>query len=107
MAIFTKPKAAEGYPLGHAKENKDAAAYTGFKYPAGGGNDIGKYKQPMPNPNGDMKTAVVKSGMQIEDLNPSAGLVSKQNYKPIKTDGVTMRGYGAATKGIKSRGPMA
>lgn len=24
-----------------------------------------------------------------------------------KTDGVTMRGYGAATKGIKSRGPMA
>ena len=24
-----------------------------------------------------------------------------------KTDGITMRGYGAATKGIKSRGPMA
>ena len=23
-----------------------------------------------------------------------------------KTDGITMRGYGAATKGIKSRGPM-
>jgi hypothetical protein len=25
----------------------------------------------------------------------------------IKTDGIDMRGYGAATKGIKSRGPMA
>ena len=24
-----------------------------------------------------------------------------------KTEGITMRGYGAATKGIKSRGPMA
>jgi hypothetical protein len=24
----------------------------------------------------------------------------------VKTDGITMRGYGAATKGIKSRGPM-
>ena len=25
----------------------------------------------------------------------------------VKTEGITMRGYGAATKGIKSRGPMA
>jgi hypothetical protein len=24
----------------------------------------------------------------------------------VKTEGITMRGYGAATKGIKSRGPM-
>ena len=26
---FPKVKAAEAYPLGHAKENKDASAYTG------------------------------------------------------------------------------
>ena len=51
---FVKPKAAESFPLGHAKENKDASAYTGFKYPSGGGNDIGVYKQPMPNPNGNI-----------------------------------------------------
>ena len=44
---FVKPMRAESYPLGHAKENKDASAYTGFKYPAGGGNDIGVYKQPQ------------------------------------------------------------
>ena len=25
----------------------------------------------------------------------------------VQTEGMTMRGYGAATKGIKSRGPMA
>jgi hypothetical protein len=35
------------------------------------------------------------------------GAISKGNYKPIKTDGIVMRGAGAATKGIKSRGPMA
>ena len=35
------------------------------------------------------------------------GALSKGNYKPTKTDGITMRGHGAATKGIKSRGPMA
>ena len=38
-----KPTPAGDYPLGHAKENKDASAYTGFVYPAGGGNDIGVY----------------------------------------------------------------
>ena len=41
---FPKAKPAGAYPLGHAKENKDASAYTGFKYPTGGGNDIGVYK---------------------------------------------------------------
>ena len=34
-------------PLGHARDNGDASLYTGFKYPSGGGNDIGIYKQPM------------------------------------------------------------
>ena len=43
----------------------------------------------------------------IDDLNMAAGSVLKGNFSPIKKDGVTMRGYGAATKGIKSRGPMA
>jgi len=43
----------------------------------------------------------------MNESNISAGNVSKGNYKPTKTDGITMRGYGAATKGIKSRGPMA
>ena len=44
---FPKATQADEYPRGHAKENKDANAYTGFKYPEGGGNDIGVYKQPM------------------------------------------------------------
>ena len=49
-----------------------------------------------------------KSGAQImNEMNISAGPMGKGNYKPTKTDGITMRGHGAATKGIKSRGPMA
>ena len=43
----------------------------------------------------------------MSDMNISVGGISKGNYKPTKTDGITMRGHGAATKGIKSRGPMA
>ena len=46
-----KPTPAGSYPLGHARENKQASSYTGFVYPTGGGNDIGVYKQPMQNPN--------------------------------------------------------
>lgn len=49
-----------------------------------------------------------KTGTQVmEEMNPSAGNISKGNYKPVKTDGIQMRGTGAATKGLMSRGPMA
>ena len=49
-----------------------------------------------------------KTGAQrMDEMNMSVAGVSKGNFKPIKTDGITMRGHGAATKGIKSRGPMA
>jgi hypothetical protein len=43
----------------------------------------------------------------MDEMNISVAGTSKGNYKPTKTDGITMRGAGAATKGIKSRGPMA
>lgn len=110
---FPKPTPAESYPLGHAKENKDASAYTGFKYPSGGGNDIGIYKQPMPNPNStdigyktdpnSMSAMESTPGMpnrRVSGGNPASTQVNKHGEK-------TMRGYGAATKGIKTRGPMA
>ena len=104
---FAKVKPAEKFPLGHAKENKAASAYTGFKYPAGGGNDIGVYKQPMPNPNGDERSAIVKSGKWDNEANISLGAGSKGNYKGANPDGVgEMRGYGAATKGRKISGKM-
>ena len=54
-----------------------------------------------------VKSKVEDGKEVINDLNPSAGTVSKGNYKPIKTDGIKIRGTGAATKGVTARGPMA
>ncbi len=53
-------------------------------------NPTNKYQQPQPN--------TASMGKQEDVGYPQTD---------IKTDGITMRGYGAATKGIKSRGPMA
>lgn len=58
---------------------------------------------------GKKVTAEVKSesgASCMNEMNISVGGISKGNYKPEKTDGIVMRGYGAAIKGIKSRGPM-
>lgn len=55
-----------------------------------------------------MKKAVTKSGNGMDELNISVAGVSKGNYPPDNKHGeITMRGGGAATKGIKCRGPMA
>lgn len=53
------------------------------------------------------KSAVTKPGNGIDKMNMSVAGVSKGNYKPEKTDGIKVRGTGAATKGLKARGPMA
>lgn len=50
---------------------------------------------------------VAKKGNCLNDLNVSVGGISKGNYKAEKTDGIKIRGTGAATKGVKARGPMA
>ena len=95
-----------------AKENKPASAYTGFSYPAGGGNDIGVYKQPMnspesadiafkPNPN---TLRGVDVGPETVAMNVSIG---DRGANRIETEGVVTRGNGAAVKGTKARGPMA
>ena len=104
---FVKATPADSYPLGHAKENKDASAYSGFKYPSGGGNDIGVYKQPMPNPNGTQNEAVTKRGNGVDEVNISVAGISKGNVKGMNPYGTgEMRGYGAATKGRKISGKM-
>ena len=110
---FPKPTPAESFPLGHAKENKDASAYTGFKYPSGGGNDLGIYKQPMPNPSSsDISFSQDPNKLRAQELN--AGTARQRvsagdpGSKAINKNGeVTIRGCGAATKGTKARGPMA
>jgi hypothetical protein len=45
---------------------------------------------------------------KADTVNMSVGNVSKAaGEEKIKTDGIKMRGTGAATKGLMSRGPMA
>jgi hypothetical protein len=85
-----KATPAGKYPLGHAKENKDASAYVN------NGTSVA-----------DGMSGVVKKGNAMDELKISVAGISKSQNDAVKTDGITMRGYGAATKGIKSRGPMA
>ena len=43
-----------------------------------------------------------------DTVNMSVGNISKaMGNKPVKTDGIKIRGTGAATKGVMARGPMA
>jgi hypothetical protein len=45
---------------------------------------------------------------EAQTVNMSVGNISKAaGNQPVKTDGIKMRGTGAATKGLMSRGPMA
>ena len=95
-----------------AKENKDASVYTGFSYPAGGGNDIGMYKQPMNSPeSSDIAWATDPNSMSANESTPGgmpARSVSIGNKtRGPKANGVETRGNGCATKGKSARGPMA
>ena len=70
-------------------ENKPASAYAG------------RAKE------GAVKSVVTKPGNGVDKINMSVAGISKGNYAPEKTDGIKIRGTGAATKGVKARGPMA
>ena len=72
-----------------AKENKPASAYAG------------RAKE------GAVKSVITKPGNGMDKMNISVAGISKGNYAPEKTEGIKIRGTGAATKGLKARGPMA
>ena len=45
---------------------------------------------------------------KLDTVDVSIGGISKSaGNEPIKTDGIKIRGTGAATKGVMARGPMA
>jgi hypothetical protein len=52
------------------------------------------------------KAAVVKSGNGVDEIKMSVGGVFKAQNDEVKTSGIKIRGTGAATKGVMSRGPM-
>jgi len=75
------------------------------------GKEVGAasvYAEPHTMAGKPVKTTVGnKSGKDVmNEMNISAGNVSKGNYKPEKTSGIKIRGTGAATKGVMARGPM-
>jgi len=79
-----------------------------------GGKEVGPasvYAKPHTMDGKTMTTAkdsVVKPGKNgMDELNIGVAGISKGNTKPTKTSGIKMRGAGAATKGVMSRGPMA
>jgi len=75
-----------------AKENKPASVYA--KPHTMSGKTV---KAVLKTPTG---------AETMDNMNISAGTISKGNYKPEKTDGIKIRGVGAATKGVMARGPM-
>ena len=79
-----------------------------------GGKEVGQasiYAKPHTMDGKAMTTAkdsVTKTGSWTNEVNMSVAAGSKGNYAPDNKNGeITMRGHGAATKGIKCRGPMA
>ena len=71
---------------------------------------MAEYKQPVNVPNADIHHSQDPNKLKSQQLNFKTGrqrVSAGDPTKPAKTEGITMRGYGAATKGIKSRGPMA
>jgi hypothetical protein len=76
-----------------------------------GGKEIGQaavYAEPHTMDGKKVKPVVPeKTGSGcMNEMNISAGSISKGNYKEPKTTGIKIRGTGAATKGTMARGPM-
>jgi hypothetical protein len=76
-----------------------------------GGKEVGSanvYAKPHTMSSGSVSNQVptTTGANRMTEMNPSVGGISKGNYKPIKTDGIKIRGTGAATKGVMARGPM-
>ena len=75
------------------------------------GKEVGSasvYAKPHTMSSGSVSNQVpTETGAKrMTEMNPSVGGISKGNYKPVKTDGIKIRGTGAATKGVMARGPM-
>ena len=92
MATQVKPatKNSPAIKTGSNRNNKPASAYVDRAKEA--------TSQLAARPN---KSKLDQYDVSIGNISKSAG------DEPVKTSGVKMRGTGAATKGLMSRGPMA
>jgi hypothetical protein len=95
-----------------AKDNRPAAQSTGTEFfPADTAQPLEKYIQPRVNPNStDIHFSQDPNTLRSQEISKQTGVqrVSVGDpTRPAKTEGITIRGCGAATKGTKARGPMA
>lgn len=79
-----------------AKNNLPASSYA--KPHTMSGKTVKAVENPGKEPN---RSKLDTSDISVGQYSISAG------DEPTKTDGIKMRGTGAATKGLMSRGPMA
>ena len=82
------------------KNNLPASEYAKPHTMSGGQVDLG-YKDGTNPGFGKNRSKVETYDVTVGNISRSAG------DEPVKTDGIKMRGAGAATKGVMSRGPMA
>lgn len=71
---------------------------------------MAEYKQPVNVPNADIHYSEDPNKLKAQQIGKGTGTprVSLGDpTRPAKTEGITIRGCGAATKGTKARGPMA
>jgi hypothetical protein len=91
-----------------AKDNRPAAQSTGTEFfPADTAQPLEKYVQPRVNPNSTdihySQDPIGKQGTGRQRVSAGDPGSNKMN----RHGEITIRGCGAATKGTKSRGPMA
>jgi len=78
-----------------------------------GGKEVGSaevYAQPHTMTGGKVAlgNGTTAEPTKANRVNMSVGNITRDGYDPApKTTGIKMRGTGAATKGVMSRGPMA
>ena len=95
-----------------AKDNRPAAQSTGTEFfPADTAQPLEKYVQPRVNPNStDIHFSQDPNKLKAQEIGHNTGTPRVSAGDPTrgpKTEGITIRGCGAATKGTKARGPMA
>jgi hypothetical protein len=95
-----------------AKDNRPATQSTGTEFfPADTAQPLEKYVQPRVNPNStDIHFSQDPNKLRSQEISKQTGVQRVSVGDPArgpKTEGITIRGCGAATKGTKARGPMA
>lgn len=72
---------------------------------------MAEYKQPQNVANPNLSFDTDPNTLKAGDVGKKAGTprvsLGNPNASDVKTDGIKIRGTGAATKGVKARGPMA